>query len=382
MNMSVFGHVSRGTLLLAVIGALGQRAQAELLVSSRTTGAVLKYDELTGAPLGAFISAGSGGLVQPVGVRRGPDGHIYVTDQATNKILKYNGATGAYIGAFVSTQLDQPTDLRFGSDGNLYVANFGSGKVQQFNASTGAFIKTFASAPDGVFSSLQFGPDNNLYVSDFNNNAILKFNGTTGTLLSSFGEVNLAGPGGLLFGPNNQLFVSSIFDSRIVRFNATTGAFLGTLYDGADDLFISGLLINRQGQLLAGTLGGNSVLRLQLDPPQYLGLAASGGGLELPAQLLILTPGDANGDSRVDGADYVLWANRYKKSGNPAQGDFDGNGVVDGADYIVWANRYTGSNVPPVYSAAMPVPEPLTLALLVVGLITWGAFACCARRHR
>lgn len=383
MTLGFSRLICRAGLLLVAVFMSSSAAFGDLLVTARTSGAVLSFDEETGAFLDNFIAPGSGGLVQPVGVRRGPDGHMYVTDQVTNKVLRYNGVTGAYIDTFVAAQLDQPTELRFGADGNLYVANFGSGKVQQYNGTTGAFIKTFASAPDAVFSSMQFGPDGNLYVSDFNSNAVLKFNGTTGASMGTFATAGLSGPGGLLFGPNNQLFVSSIFDSKIMRYNATTGASLGTFYDGADDLFISGLLINRQGQLLATTLGGNNVLKINIDPPKFAGVAASGGGLELPAQLLLLTYGDANDDGKVDGADYVDWANHYKKAGNPAQGDFDGNGIIDGADYIIWANNYTGSKLSgTVVAAAMAVPEPSSFALALVGLLTWGTLASRFRRAR
>lgn len=52
-------------------------------------------------------------------------------------------------------------------------------------------------------------------------------------------------------------------------------------------------------------------------------------------------PGDANGDSKVDGLDYVIWLNNYNtnKTG-PSNGDFDNNGRVDGVDYVIWLNHY------------------------------------------
>ena len=53
-------------------------------------------------------------------------------------------------------------------------------------------------------------------------------------------------------------------------------------------------------------------------------------------------PGDANGDGRVDGVDYVIWFNHYGTNTNngPAWGDFDRSGRVDAVDYVIWFNHY------------------------------------------
>ncbi len=55
-------------------------------------------------------------------------------------------------------------------------------------------------------------------------------------------------------------------------------------------------------------------------------------------------PGDANGDSKVDGLDYVIWLINYNTntSAGSSKGDFDKNGRVDGLDYVIWLNSYTG----------------------------------------
>ncbi|HLE49139.1 MAG TPA: dockerin type I repeat-containing protein [Patescibacteria group bacterium] len=53
-------------------------------------------------------------------------------------------------------------------------------------------------------------------------------------------------------------------------------------------------------------------------------------------------PGDANGDGKVNGADYLIWFNNYKKSTSqgPSAGDFNGDTIVNGADYIIWFGNY------------------------------------------
>jgi len=52
--------------------------------------------------------------------------------------------------------------------------------------------------------------------------------------------------------------------------------------------------------------------------------------------------GDANGDSVVDGRDYIVWLNNYAtvNTSGPSKGDFNSSGKVDGVDYILWLNNY------------------------------------------
>lgn len=52
--------------------------------------------------------------------------------------------------------------------------------------------------------------------------------------------------------------------------------------------------------------------------------------------------GDANGDRKVDGLDYVIWLNNYGTNTNLGQskGDFNNDQKVDGLDYVVWLNNY------------------------------------------
>jgi hypothetical protein len=48
--------------------------------------------------------------------------------------------------------------------------------------------------------------------------------------------------------------------------------------------------------------------------------------------------GDANGDCRVDDADYLIMLAHFGQhaSGGPSIGDFSNNGIVDGVDYVIW----------------------------------------------
>lgn len=87
-------------------------------------------------------------------------------------------------------------------------------------------------------------------------------------------------------------------------------------------------------------------------------------------------PGDANFDERVDGADYVTWADHFLMTGQTyASGDFNGDGVVDGADYIVWSDHFA-----PVRPAISVVPEPTTFLLASIAAVV--IFAVSRRRGR
>ena len=76
----------------------------ELYVSGRDSHNVVRYDGVTGLPLGSYVTTGSGGLSWPEGLTFDPSGStLYVSSPGTNEILKYNAQTGAYIGVAAST---------------------------------------------------------------------------------------------------------------------------------------------------------------------------------------------------------------------------------------------------------------------------------------
>jgi hypothetical protein len=125
-----------------------------LLVSTSDGSSVLRFQGPNGASPGAplpapgqtgavFVPPGSGGLNSAQGgLTFGPDGNLYVGSFNTNSVLRYNGTTGAYIGTFVpagSGGLSGPAYLAFRPDGFLYVSSQNDGAVYRYNATTGAF---------------------------------------------------------------------------------------------------------------------------------------------------------------------------------------------------------------------------------------------------
>ena len=71
-------------------------------------------------------------------------------------------------------------------------------------------------------------------------------------------------------------------------------------------------------------------------------------------------PGDANGDGKVTDADYTIWADTYNST-TDLRADWNNSGDITDADYTIWADNY-GSG-----TGSVPVPEPATLGLLLLG---------------
>ena len=195
---SVSNHHNRrgGKPLLWLLALLlvGTRAHADLLV--KVDNGVARYDEVSGAFLGAFAQ-GVGGT----GLTFGPQGLLYVSDEVNGKVLRFNGHTFVSLGIF-AFGINNPRDLTFGPDGNLYVSSLFTASILRFNGKTGMPMGTFATAPDLIPEGLVFGPDGNLYVSNGGGTSVLRFNGTTGNLIGTFASgPGLNFPSGLTFTP-------------------------------------------------------------------------------------------------------------------------------------------------------------------------------------
>jgi hypothetical protein len=198
-----------------------------------------RYDHTTGAFLGVFVPAGSGGLQRVSSMAFGKDGHLYVgtrtgDDQQLGQVLRFDGTTGAFLGVFVppgSGGLRFPDGIAFGPDCNFYVRN--PGEVLRYNGATGDFIDAFVPPGSGGLigtGELQFGPDDNLYM---NSSGVLRYSGTTGAFLGTF-VPNLTGglqnPGQMTFDAEGNLVLSTSFpEPFMIRVDGTTGAFIAPI---------------------------------------------------------------------------------------------------------------------------------------------------------
>lgn len=89
----------------------------------------------------------------------GPDGQLYVPSSTANDVKKFSGTIGTQLGAFVtagSGGLDFSREVDFGPDGNAYVTSFDNDRILRYNGATGAFIDTFVPAGSGGLNSPTF----------------------------------------------------------------------------------------------------------------------------------------------------------------------------------------------------------------------------------
>lgn len=275
-------------------------AQADILVSARSSNSILRYDEQTGAPLGELVTgnaAANGGLDGPVGMRVGPDGNLYVVSSGVvsgeGRVLMYDLPTGNYLGDFATgTPLQDPADLRFDSQGNLFVGNFGRFYLNQFEdnvvqyASDGTSLGEFASDAGVVGASyLTFGPDDNLYVSSFGTGSVLRFDGTTGSLIDTYAtNAGIFGTSGMLF-HDDWFYVASLLNHQIYRFSASDPLQSSLFIEVGAESYPSDLVVGPNGNLLVTTLGYGEVREYDLSDGSFLGTFA--GGIAEPAQMLI-----------------------------------------------------------------------------------------------
>jgi hypothetical protein len=108
-----------------------QAATPDLLVSSRFSDNVLRYDGQTGAFKAVFASGN--GMDNPNGIAFGPDGHLYVGLGDSGRVMVHDGVSGAWLRDFVtpagSGGLTGARAITFLPDGDLLVASGASSQI-------------------------------------------------------------------------------------------------------------------------------------------------------------------------------------------------------------------------------------------------------------
>ena len=282
-------------VLVCALGPAGvARGQSFVIVSSDFNDSVQMYD-LSGNHVRAFVPGGGGGLDSPQGICVGPDGNVYVSSAANDRVLRYNGLTGAPMGQFqTGGGLDQPWYLRFGPDGDLYVSSSLTSQVLCYDGTSGAFKRVAAQGgglarPDG----LSFDADGNLLVSDFAlvTSRVRKYNPQTGQWLGDVVvDPNLRGPlENRLSADGSTLFVSSFGTSEVRKYSMPGGAYLGNFASAPLNGSVGQVVMPNGAEVLVSSWNNSAIYRFGADSGAFLGTFTSGGPLNHPNNLAILT---------------------------------------------------------------------------------------------
>ncbi len=266
-------------------GLLAMAAQAgDLLVSSRFSDNVLRYDATTGAYVGVF--AQGNGLDNPNGIAYGPDGHLYVGLGDVGRVMVFDGRDGTYLRDFVtpadSGGLAGARAIAFLADGDLLVADGAGDRILRYAAGSGSFRGVFAqgNSLDGPVG-LIVAADGEVYVGAALSNKVLVF-GPDG----AFRRVREGDPGqrnatGLVFDRHGQLLVAQSVSNTVQRMDPLAGAATTFASDGGLQIPI-GMIFHPGGDLLVGSFGDDRVLRYSGSDGRFLGdfVSAGAGGLD------------------------------------------------------------------------------------------------------
>lgn len=177
----------------------------------------------------------NGPLDGPTAAVFGPDGDLYVASFETDQVLRFDGRTGAYLGVFVaagSGGLNGPdAGTKFGSDGNLYVPSFWNDRVLRYDAS-GAFVDEFVSFREGTLRQPRdlVEHEGHWYVASSFNDRILRFD-ADGNALGTFATINQ--PYSLAFNAHDgDLYAVSLANNAVRRFDGQSGQFVEALVPG------------------------------------------------------------------------------------------------------------------------------------------------------
>merc|ERR1712178_407391 len=164
------------------------RAQKMLLVASAYTDSILKFNALTGSPLGTYATDVDTpwDLVigpQSSGVGRDPE-DIFVTSEHEDAVIQFQNTTGAFKSKFTDKKVNYANGLVFGTHqqtSHLYATGPYAGKViVKFDQNNGTYIEHFEDR-DLQYPLGMVYYEQTLYVND--KNTIRTYDAETGEFL-------------------------------------------------------------------------------------------------------------------------------------------------------------------------------------------------------
>ncbi|QQS36135.1 MAG: T9SS type A sorting domain-containing protein [Ignavibacteriales bacterium] len=257
----------------------------EMLVSSRNTHSVKKFNAQTGDYIDDFISTGSGGLSYTQDLKIGTDGNVLVSGRGNTGILLYDKMYGDYIRQFTSGYvLDNPTKITFGPDGYLYVSQWGTtkNKIARFNGTSGVFIDEFTPSINLALGH-EWDEEGNLYVACYGSKDVRMYD-TSGNFIRIFTEAgHLQGPTNLWFDNNGNLLVIDWVLGLVQQFDSS-GDFIKTFASGLTNA--EGYAFGPDSSLYICDWTQNHIKRFSPDG-SYLNIFTNQGNMMAPNSILI-----------------------------------------------------------------------------------------------
>ena len=238
--------------------------------------------------------------------------------------------------------------------GKLFTVNPTSGSLTLVGT-TALVYDDFGSTRSGLYA---VGTDTNLYA-----------------INSVSGAATLIGATGLSLGSWRSLSTNSdtlyfANGPNLYTLSTTSGA--ATLVGGMGGLQI-GAMLEEGGKLYGGTDAPslnvatlNTTTGLATVGPNLMGSSSPFYAIA-PFPLPVL--GDYNHNGVVDAADYTIWRSSLGQMGPGLAADGDGDNSVTQSDYNIWKANF-GQHAGVGAGVGAAVPEPASLALLVLGALT------------
>ncbi len=237
--------------------AVTEAANGDLFITDGVYNALFKVSN------GAIsrVDTGAETLNNPLDVKIGPDGSLYVADAKNDRILKISDGVTTVLAfdAIEGKTLSRPHDLVFDGQGNMYISDTQNNRIlkRESGGNTEVVATGALNRPNGI----ALDAAGNLYIADYNNDRIVKVTQTGGVSYiagasnSGYNGDGRQALGAYLDDPRDvavdtagNLYISDSYNCRIRKIDATSGV-ISTVVGNGSEGFSAGGGVPTQAQL-------------------------------------------------------------------------------------------------------------------------------------